>query len=114
MTGVFSDRNFIVENGDTRIAITIQRNEHTAKMMRQTRILVDDPLSDRKMAFDLTKPLKVGWRYNEDGIYKFVLSECNTTDYDNFDLMIPDYYKYFSDNSGEVPYKPNTGRGSWI
>ena len=119
MTGVFSDRLFITEVGDTRIAITIQRNEHTAKMIRQTRILVDDPLSDRKMAFDLTKPLKVGWRYNEDGVYKFVLSECNTTDYDNFELMIPDYYKYFPREDGTMmpvtEEKQTIGeRSSWI
>ena len=115
MTGVYADRLFISEVGDTRIALSISRNEHTAKMVRQTRILVDDPLSDRKMAFDLTKPLKVGNRYNEDGIYKFVLSECDTTDYDNFDLMIPDYYKYFPDErTGEMRYKSNEERGSWI
>ena len=119
MTGVFSDRNFIVEDGDTRIALTISRNEHTAKFLRQTRILVDDPLSTRKMAFDLTKPLKVGNRYNEDGCYKFVLSETDTTDYDNFDLMIPDYYKYFPRESGAyVPVieeeREIEERGSWI
>lgn len=71
------------------------------------------------MCFNLTKPLKVGNRYNEEGCYKFVLSEANTTDYDNFDLMIPDYYKYFPDNE---QYKPvvhkekqlGGERGSWI
>lgn len=119
MTGTYQDRLFIVVNGDTRIALTIGRNEHTAKFNRQTRILVDDPISDSKQSFKLTKPLKVGKRYNEEGCYEFVLSEANTTDYDNFDLMIPDYYKYFPDN-GE--YKPviaqekeiTEERGSWI
>lgn len=103
MTGEYSDRLFIVTNGDTRIALTIGRNQHTAKFDRRTRILVDDPLSDIKMCFNLTKPLKVGNRYNEEGCYKFVLSEANTTDYDNFDLMIPDYFKYFPDDNGYRP-----------
>lgn len=106
MTGEYADRLFIVTNGDTRIALTIGRNEHTAKFNRRTRILVDDPLSENKMCFNLTKPLKVGVRYNEEGCYKFVLSEAHTTDYDNFDLMIPDYYKYFNNEVVE--------RGSWI
>ena len=103
MTGEYADRMFIVTNGDTRIALTIGRNKHTAKFNRQTRILVDDPLSDNKMCFNLTKPLKVGNRYNEEGCYKFVLSECNTTDYDNFELMIPDYYKYYPSDNGFMP-----------
>lgn len=79
------------------------------------------------MCFNLTKPLKVGNRYNEEGCYKFVLSECNTTDYDNFDLMIPDYYKYFpyeddkylpvTEQEKEIESETeeeNEGRGSWI
>ena len=118
MTGTYQDRLFIVVNGDTRIAMTIGRNEHTAKFDRQTRILVDDPMSDTKMAFKLTKPLKVGNRYNEEGCYKFVLSEANTTDFDNFDLMIPDYYKYFPVDDEYIPVvakeKEIGERGSWI
>lgn len=116
---MYNDRQFIVVDGDTRIALTIGRNVHTAKFNRQTRILVDDPLSEHKMAFKLTKPLKVGNRYNEEGCYKFVLSEGDTTDYDNFDLMIPDYYKYFPKEDGT--FKPVIAeekeieeRGSWI
>lgn len=100
MTGQLNDRHFIVVTGDTRVAMTITRDSETAKFNRQSRFLIGDPEASTIQAFKLTKPLSVGNTYNGDGILKFVLSEDNTTDYDNFDLMIPDYYKYFPDEDG--------------
>lgn len=78
--------------------LTIGRNADTAKLTRKNRFLIDDPESPSVMAYALTKPLKVGPVYGVNalkGVYKFVIQEVNTTDDDNLDLMIPDYYKHF-------------------
>lgn len=114
MTGELTDRYFVAATGDTRIAVTIGRNEHTAKLERINHFLVDDPDGERIMAFGLTKPLKVGNTYNGEGVLKFVMSECHTTDYDNFELMVPDYYLYFPDDRGKVPDTGNVERKGWI
>lgn len=47
------------------------------------------------LAYELTKPLKVGLVYNGAGVYKFVLQEVNTTAEDNQTLGIANYYRYF-------------------
>lgn len=99
MSGDYVDRDYIVVRGDTRVAMTIQRNEHTVKFNRKSRFLIDDTDSDIKLSFALTKPLKVGHVRDNKGILKFVLSETNSTDFDNMHLSIPDYYKYFPENS---------------
>lgn len=95
LTGEYEDRNYVLTRGDSRIAITIAKNIHTAKLNRENRFIVDDPLSTRPMAYQLTKPLKLGWSYGEDGCYKFVLQEVSATANDNFELQIADYYKHF-------------------
>jgi len=78
--------------------LTIGRNADTAKLTRKNRFLIDDPESPSVMAYALTKPLKVGPVFGITqlkGVYKFVIQEVNTTDDDNLELMIPDYYKHF-------------------
>ena len=97
MTGELEDRNFVVTRGDARIAMTITRNQYTAKFNRKSRFLVDDTNSDYYLSFDLSKPLKVGHTYNDRGVYKYVLSESNSSTFDNMDLGIADYYMYFPD-----------------
>lgn len=47
------------------------------------------------LAYQLTKPLKLGMAFGDDGVYKFVLQEVNTTDDDNQEERIADYYKHF-------------------
>lgn len=95
LTGEMEDRNFIVTRGDSRIAMTIGKNEHTVKFGRNHRFIVDDNDSQMKLAFLLTKPLKIGHTYNDKGIFSFVLQEVVTTDNDNLELNIADYYKHF-------------------
>ena len=75
--------------------MTIARNEHTKKFGRKNRFIIDEPDSDFKIAYELSKPLKVGHTYNDKGIYKFVLQEVQTTKDDNIELGIADYYKHF-------------------
>ncbi len=108
LTGEFEDRYFVAARGDSRVGLTISRNCHTAKLNRKHRFLLDDPLSGRPLAFTLSKPLKIGGIFNGDGVYKWVLQEVNSTEDDNFDLMIADYYKYFpreadDDDDGTAP-----------
>lgn len=97
LTGEMEDRSFVVSRGDSRISMTISRNEDTVKFNRESRFIIDDPDGKGRLAYLLTKPLKVGWVYNNDGVYCFVLQEVATTDNDNIPLGVADYYKYFPD-----------------
>ena len=74
--------------------MTISRNDQTKLFNRSNRFLIDDPESPLMLAYALTKPLKLGWSFNNKGVYKFVLQEVNSTSDDNMELCIADYYKY--------------------
>lgn len=99
LTGEYEDRQFIVTRGDSRISMTIAKNDDTAKFGRECRFIIDEPDSGDKLAYLLTKPLKVGKTYNGVGVYAFVLQEVVSTDDDNMELGIADYYKYFPKQS---------------
>ena len=122
LTGEYEDRQFIVTRGDSRIAVTVARNKDTAKLGRQNRFLIDDPESKHMLAYALTKPLKFNSVYGENGVYKFVLQEVNTTDDDNQELAIADYYLHFPKNgaepgqdAGDGQAEPTTGgRRKWL
>ena len=129
LTGEYDDRDFIVTRGDSRIAITIARNSHTAVLGRRDRFLIDDEASERKLAYTLSKPLKFSGVYGKHGVMKFVLQEVNATDDDNEELGIADYYKHFlheTDRFGDpiiredntvLPDDPRDGkteRGKWV
>lgn len=52
----------------------------------------------------------MGSTYNGDGVFNFVMQEVETTDDDNLDLLIADYYKYYpSPTTGNEPILPNGG-----
>lgn len=104
LTGEYEDRDFIVTRGDSRIAVTIAKNELTSQFTRKNRFLIDDIDSPIMLSYILSKPLKLGHFYNGKGVYKFVLQEVTGTVYDNHDLGIADYYLHFpEDESGEEP-----------
>lgn len=104
--------------------MTIARNDMTVKFGRENRFLIDDPESSLMLAYLLTKPFKLGGTYNNQGVYKFVLQEVNTTDNDNQQLRIADYYKHFPktttvvDGDGVIIDTDNvsteTGRKVWL
>ena len=50
------------------------------------------------MAYVLTKPFRLYNSFNGKGVYRFILQEVSTTDNDNHELGIADYYKYYSKN----------------
>ena len=116
LTGELEDRNFIVTRGDSRIAMTIARNEYTVKFNRENRFLIDDPDSEIKLAYQLTKPLKLGASFNEQGVFKFVLQEVTATGDDNNELGIADYYKHFPQNDSDKSDKDesNSGKKVWL
>lgn len=95
LTGVYEDRDFITTRGDSRLAITLTKNIHTSKLRRGVRFLIDDQESDLKLAYELTKPYKLHNVYNGNGVFKFVCQEVNTTEDDNQELGVADYYKYY-------------------
>ena len=95
LTGEYEDRNFVVTRGDSRIAMTIAKNDMTVKFTRKNRFLIDDPDAPFKLAYLLTKPLMLGTSYNGMGVYKFVLQEVNATDDDDQERGIADFYKHF-------------------
>ena len=118
LTGELEDRQFIVTRGDSRISMTITRNKYTVKFDREQRFLIDDPDSGHKLAYLLTKPLKLGRAYNGKGAFKFVLQEVTATQYDNHELGIADYYNHFpEERTIEVNPKntdEKTGKRVWL
>lgn len=120
LTGELEDRNFIVTRGDSRIAMTIARNSDTIKFNRENRFLIDDPESELKLGYILSKPLKLGNVFNKKGVFKFVLQEVTTTEDDNQELGIADYYKHFPKNtagneSSDINNtQANTGKKGWL
>ena len=68
------------------------------------------------LAYALTKPLKFSRVYNDNGVFKFVLQEVVTTEFDNQELGIADYYKHFpKETNVEVPPDDGgSGRRQWL
>lgn len=110
LTGEFEDRNFVATRGDTRLSVTIARTPDALNLDRTNRFIIDDPDCHEHLAYSLTKPLRMGSTYNGDGVFNFVLQEVETTDDDNLELLIADYYKYYPrPNAGSEPTLPNGG-----
>ena len=93
LIGESEDRDYATTRGDSRISIRLARNPYTLAFNRECRFLVDDPDASHKLAYQLTKPLKRGATYNDQGTFKFVLQEVTATDYDNHALGIAEYYR---------------------
>ncbi len=117
LTGEYAARHFVVTRGDSRIYLTIARNDETKKLNRENRFLIDDPDSPIQLAYALTKPLKLGGTYNGSGVFKFVLQEVQTTDNDNIERRIADYYKHFNREEDYPTNEPKPdigGKKVWL
>lgn len=124
LTGEFDDRIFMATRGDTRLSMTLSRTPETLKFNRQSRFIIDDPASQEQLAYALSKPLRMGMTYNDNGVFKFVMQEVVTTDDDNLELRIADYYKHFPRDYtvdatvGDIPATATTdtrnGRKNWL
>lgn len=95
LSGEYGDREMIMLRGDSRISMTIAKDEYTSQFGRENRFIIDDYDSKNVLAYRMTKPYKLGGTYGANGVYYFVLTECNTEDDDNLELHIADYYQYF-------------------
>lgn len=93
--------------GDTRITVTLPRNRFTVQIERDQRFLIDDPDAETVLAYRVSKPFKVGGVYNRKGVMSFVLTEENTTDDDNIELRIADYYKFFPREINAAAVEPD-------
>lgn len=114
LTGEYEDRNFVATRGDSRIAVTLARNEDTVKLGREHRFLIDDPDTKFMLAYQLTKPLKMGWTYNNAGVFKFVMQEVQTTANDNVELGIADYYLHFPNEPADIDPVTPEGKKVWL
>lgn len=115
LTGEMEDRHFIATRGDSRIAMVIARNEHTVKFDRKSRFLIDNPESEMKLSYQLTKPMKLGYTFNGLGVFKFVLQEVSSTEDDNYELGIADYYVHFpKEDSQGTGNSSESERRSWL
>lgn len=95
--------------------MVIARNEHTVKFDRKSRFLIDDPESEMKLSYQLTKPMKLGYTFNGLGIFKFVLQEVSSTQDDNYELGIADYYVHLpKENPQGSDDSPESERRSWL
>lgn len=123
LTGDYSDKDFVVTRGDSRISLTLPKDNETIRLERENRFIIDDYDATQPLAYKLTKPFKLGGTFNGEGVLRFVLTECNTEDTDNLQLHIPNYYKYFprkelvdGDISEVIPVIPESphGKESWL
>ncbi len=106
LTGEYSDNDFIITRGDSRIALIIAKDRYTIRLNRDDRFLIDDYASPNVLAYRLTKPFKLGGGYDNRGILSFVLQECNTEDTDNFELHIANYYDHFPRKENDCTQEP--------
>lgn len=77
--------------GDARIAVTVGKDEDTVELSRGMRFLIDDTDSEHVLAYQITKPNKLFNIYNNEGVFRFILTEVNLEDGDNTELRIADY-----------------------
>ena len=86
--------NQMMTIGDARMALTIGKDEDTQHLRRGQRFLLDDPDSEEVLAYQITKPNRLYRVYNGVGAYRFILNEVQSTDGDNKELRIADYYDW--------------------
>lgn len=98
LTGEYSDAFFVATRGDSRIAVTLPKDEETLALGRDSRFIIDDYNVPNPLAYRLTKPFKLGGSFDSDGVVIFVMTECNTEHDDNLELHIADYYKHFHED----------------
>lgn len=82
--------------GDSRVAVTLPKDEDTITLGRGKRFLIDDINSQEVLAYQITKSNRMYNNYNNKGVFRFILRETNMTDNDNKELRIADYYNYHS------------------
>ena len=102
----------IITTGASRVAITIGKDSETSQINRGRRFLIDDMDSKDVLAYEVTKTNKMFNVFNGAGVFRFILSETDVTDYDNKEKRIADYYGWepkhgdiVSDVQEDKPYE---------
>lgn len=91
LTGEYAQQ--VLTLGDSRLQMTMPRDNETVRLNRGFRFLIDDPDATEILAYELTKVNRSSSVYNGDGVFVHMLTESNREDkYDNYDLMIANYY----------------------
>jgi len=91
LTGEFYQPYMTV--GDSRMQLTIPRDDETVLLNRGVRFLIDDPDATQPQAYELSKINRAGNVYNGHGVFIHMLTESNfNPKTDNPELMIADYY----------------------
>lgn len=106
LTGEYGDNEYVLTRGDTRISVILPKDKYTVRLNRSNRFLIDRYDSPNVLAYELTKPFKLGGTYGDSGVVSFVMQECNTEDTDNFELHIANYYDHFPRDTGNVVQTP--------
>lgn len=87
--------------GDARIAITIGKDSETNYIKRGMRFVVDDLDTTDPLVYQVTKPNRLFSIFNGEGVFRYILNEVNSTDDDNLELRIADYYTWLPEK--ELP-----------
>lgn len=91
LTGIFYQPSMTV--GDSRMQLTVPRDDETVLLNRGARFLIDDPGATQPQAYELSKINRAGNVYNGHGVFIHMLTESNfNPKTDNAELMIADYY----------------------
>lgn len=116
----------IISIGDARIAVTVPKDGDTKRLKRGVRFLIDDTDAEEILAYEITKSNRLYNIYNGKGVYRFIMKEDSTTDMDNLDLRIADYYRFYSeredrifeensqDNASGESVGDNKSKGGWL
>ena len=86
--------NDLMTVGDSRIALTIPKDEDTLELTRGRRFLIADVDTDALCAYEISKSNTLFDVFKDEGVFRFILNETNITKNDNKDLMIADVDKW--------------------
>lgn len=93
----------VLSIGDARLAVTVGKDPETDYISRGMRFLIDDMDSRKVLAYEVTKSNKLFNVFNGKGVFRFILNESQSTDYDNIGLRIADYYNWKPDEERDKP-----------
>lgn len=96
--------NNLMTIGDSRIAMTIPKDEDTIELTRGRRFLIADVDTDALCAYEISKSNTLFDVFDREGVFRFILNETNVTKNDNKDLMIADCDKWIPRNVLDSPY----------
>lgn len=81
----------IMTIGDSRIAVTIGKDEATIELNRGLRFLIDDVDVQHPTVYQITKTNRFFSTTNNEGVFRFILNEVVLNDADNEKLRIADF-----------------------